>query len=118
MRNALKELHGQRRTFTARFEEIRDHANYRGRSMSVVLLQNVRLDGIFVADHVWMPCTIGWQINLHAGDVVEFQARVDKYVKGYFGTKDVVKPKSEDYTLVYPRKIRILKAITRYGMAE
>lgn len=58
-----------------------------------------------VADHVWFTCSKSWD-NLIANDIVEFDARVGKYEKGYKGYReDVFNPVSIDYRLERPTKV-------------
>jgi hypothetical protein len=48
------------------------------------------------------------RLNLKPGDVIQFEGRVDTYIKGYRGYRDDVydAPIEEDYRLVYPTKFK------------
>jgi hypothetical protein len=58
-----------------------------------------------LTDHLWFNVTEEFrQLNLRSGDIVEFNARVTLYEKGY-RDDDEDNPKRLDYHLSYPRKI-------------
>lgn len=63
-----------------------------------------------VADHVWLTCG-KWSLGLSPGDRFSFEARVQRYEKGYKGFygrgEDI--PIQDDYRLVNPSKVKILK---------
>lgn len=107
MRAGLKQYHGQRRSFSATFVRY-ETRTVRTKLRQMLLLRNVRCEGEIVADHAWMHVSAGWPEDLQEGETVRFQARVDRYVKGYFGRRESAynKPIEVDYCLVYPRKIR------------
>ncbi|MCI0712746.1 MAG: hypothetical protein L0154_21500 [Chloroflexi bacterium] len=110
MRKELKALAGQRMRFRGQVERFGKKTAYRGPDKDTLLLTNInRADSdAVVADHLWL--TAGKQLKdlkLQVGDVIEFDARVDKYVKGYFGWRDdVYKPTEVDYRLTYPTKFK------------
>ena len=60
-----------------------------------------------ITDHLWFNNTKAFQaVNLEAGDVVEFDARVKPYEKGYKGRREYVdKPITIDYKLSWPTKV-------------
>lgn len=64
--------------------------------------------GLVVADHLWLDETQALAaLDLQPGEVVEFQASVTAYIKGYFGRReDVHRPMERDYTLSYPTQVR------------
>ena len=74
------------------------------------MLLKVECEGVVVASHVWL--TFGRRFHsavLLPGDLIQFDARVKQYEKGYKGRKlDVYKPVSKDYGLSYPTKIKVL----------
>lgn len=83
-----------------------------------ILLKDIKLyksDEVIV-DHLWF--SLGKQfrdLNLKEGDIISFDARVSKYVKGYMGdelyflnkTGRLPAPISTDYKLERPTKIKI-----------
>jgi len=64
--------------------------------------------GTLVADHLWVDLTKEFMLlKLNSGDMVEFRARVKKYVKGYKGWRAINDaPIETDYTLVNPTKVK------------
>ena len=54
----------------------------RGRNVKTVMLLDVKIEGTgkFVADHVWLTCA-KWSARLKPGDVISFEARVQRYEK-------------------------------------
>ena len=83
---------------------------FRNLPLRTILLINVRHNEKLVADHVWLTC--GRRIYsaiLIPGDLIQFDARIKEYEKGYKGRReDVYKPISRDYCLSYPTKIKVL----------
>lgn len=65
--------------------------------------------GHFMADHIWFNMTVGFEAlgELKPGDVIKFEARVKRYVKGYKGYRDDVedRPIEVDYKLSFPTKV-------------
>ena len=61
-----------------------------------------------MADHLWVDLTKEFMLlKLNSGDMVEFRARVKKYVKGYKGWRAINDaPIETDYTLVNPTKVK------------
>jgi hypothetical protein len=62
-----------------------------------------------LAEHLWFTCG-KWSFGLAPGDVVEFDARVGDYVKGYQGRREDVYdvPVSRDWKLQRPTKVLVL----------
>ena len=108
MRDELQRYSGQRRMFTATFDRSQPSTIKRLRG-NVVLFKDIRVDDMLVADHAWMQLTEAFKIGLRHGERVRFQARVERYIKGYFGDPALVtfaKPIGVDYRLVDPRKVQ------------
>jgi hypothetical protein len=84
---------------------------YKG-PLKTVLLKDVRPpdDSQVYTDHLWFNLTKGFEaLNLKEGDVVQFDARVKKYQKGYMGRQWPVDAAVEwDYKLSHPTHIRKL----------
>lgn len=108
MRNKLKELGTEnRKTFTGTFERFGWKSGYKGDIPTVLLLDIKDCDGNTITDHLWFNKTKGFEkLNLVRGDIVQFNARVSEYIKGYFGYREnVYKPAEKDYRLTYPTKL-------------
>ena len=82
------------------------------------MLKNIRLYGNndIITDHLWFSLGKQFQkLNLKEGDIISFDARVAKYVKGYKGderyffeeTGRLPPPISTDYKLERPTKMKI-----------
>ncbi len=79
-----------------------------GDERTVLLKDICDAGGVIVCDHLWFNLTKAFALlNLQPGDRVQFDARVKKYVKGYFGRRDDVfdKPAEVDYKLSHPTKV-------------
>ena len=61
-----------------------------------------------MADHVWLnEAKALADLALTPGEVVEFQARVTRYTKGYRGRREGVhKPLERDYRFERPTQVR------------
>ena|SRR5260221_306088 len=110
MREALQAQEGIRATFRGTVARFGTKPAYRGYPIPTVMLKDVMdKKGTIVTDHLWM--VQGKQIkalNLQEGDVVEFDARVTEYTKGYKGYREDVydAPIEVDYRLSNPTKVR------------
>jgi hypothetical protein len=107
MRKDLKTLNEQRIRFKATVERFGKKTNYHGFPESTILFTCVsRVDtGKQVTDHIWF--TVGKTIqalNLKPGDVVEFDARVGDYVKGYVNYREYIDERIIDYKLNRPTR--------------
>lgn len=109
MRTKLRKIGSNaRHTFTGTFERTGWKDNYYG-NIQTVLLSNVKDEhGQIVTDHLWFNLTRGFEAaNPTKGDVLQFNARVSNYIKGYMGYRDDVydHPIEEDYKLSRPTKV-------------
>lgn len=107
MRTELKAINGERKRFTARIERFGSKRAFRGPDIKTILLVDVKAasDGMPITDHLWFAKGKRWD-GIQPGDVVEFDARVGMYEKGYKGHRDdVFNPASKDYRLERPTKI-------------
>lgn len=82
--------------------------------IDTILLINIKLEGSeeIITDHLWF--NLGKQfsdLNLQKGDVIAFNARVAKYKKGYYGSREleIPKPPAGDYKLQRPTKVTVVK---------
>jgi hypothetical protein len=109
MRIKLGAEEGKRKKFRALFERIGKKIIFKGYSEDTVLLKNiVDLEtNNMVADHVWFSYTKGFDKAFVAeGALVEFEARIKEYKKGYVNRKLNFNSQTVDYKLSHPTKIR------------
>jgi len=117
VRSGLIRLEDIRKTFTGTFERYGTRTNWNGFSEKTVLLVDIKdLSGKKVTGHIWFHLTKGFNGlgELKKGTVIQFDARVKSYIKGYKGYREEVqweKPIEEDYKLNNPTKIKILNNI-------
>ncbi len=90
-----------RDTFTGIFERLGSKNGWFGQR--TVLLKDIKnKDGEVVTDHLWFNLTKGFQkLHMRNGDLIQFDARVKAYVKGYNNID-----KRIDYKLSYPTKLK------------
>lgn len=114
MRKELKEMQNIRKTFTGKFKRYGSKTNWHGFPEKTVLLIEIKdSSGREVTDHIWFRMTKGFENlgELREGAVVQFDARVKEYIKGYNGYKEEVqweRPIEQDYKLNNPSKIKVL----------
>jgi hypothetical protein len=109
MRKALAAENGVRKKFRAMFSRVGKKVNYKGYSEETILLKNiVDLEtNKLVADHVWFSFTKGFEkVTLVEGMVLEFEARVKEYKKGYVNKDLKINNSTTDYKLSHPTKIK------------
>jgi hypothetical protein len=113
-RHKLEKVEGERKRFRATFERYGSKPAFRGPAQRTVLLKDVTdvATGAIATDHLWFNLTKGFEaVNPIHGDVIEFDARVKGYSKGYRGHReDVYNPPSWDYKLSHPTRIRLIEA--------
>ena len=115
MRKNLKNIEGERLRFKATVERFGKKTSFKGFPEDTILFKNViRLDNNELAtDHIWF--TVGKTIsslNLNSGDVVEFDARVGDYVKGYVNYREFIDERTVDYKLNRPTRFKIIHKAT------
>ena len=79
MRQKMKSISGQRERFRATFSRTGTKKNYHGFPETTLLFDDVcrEKNGQLISDHLWFNNTKSFQaVNLEAGDVVEFDARI------------------------------------------
>ena len=110
MREQLKENAGVRGRFFGSFVRYGCKRTYKGYAEETILLGEVKdSTGMVVSDHLWFTCGKSFKSlgRLVPGDVVEFEARVLPYLKGYVhGGLD---ERTIDYKLSHPTKIKLRK---------
>jgi hypothetical protein len=111
MRSKLSEDEGIRKKFRAVFSRFGKKVNYQGYSESTVLLTNV-VDveqKSVVTDHAWFSLTKGFEsIKLEPGMIIEFEARVKGYEKGYVNKRFGINQKKQDFKFSHPGKIVVV----------
>jgi hypothetical protein len=121
MRKQLAKLDGVRGTFTGTVVRFGSKTSY-GYTVRTLLLVNVRdLTDNPITDHLWFNLTKGFAaLNLLPGDVVQFDARVKPYTKGYQGHREDVFdcPVQQDYKLSHPTKLKKLAKTTHTDNPE
>jgi len=111
MRQQLEKIEDERLTFVGVFERYGTKTNWNGYPENTILLKDIKNQlGKNVTDHIWFSLTKGFQNlgKLENGDIVQFQARVKPYTKGYVGRNEfdmVVDEREIDYKLNNPTKI-------------
>lgn len=105
MRKQLKKLNGQRFRVTATFNRFGTKDGFRGPEKTV-LLTDIKKDGALITDHLWFACGKTFEsLELTAGDIIAFDARVTAYEKGYRGRRAEAWTEV-DYRLERPTKAR------------
>jgi hypothetical protein len=111
VRVALKAIDQVRKKFQGVYEREGKKINWNGYSEPTILLRHVRDEaGVVVTDHLWFARTKTFDAlgPLKTGDLIEFEARVTHYRKGYVNRKIRVNESSVDYKLSRPTKLRII----------
>jgi hypothetical protein len=108
MREKLQPLEGQRLRFRG---EVGRFAIKKVFAVETILIKNIaRLDtGETITDHLWsLAGKTFLEPSLEKGSVIEFNARVAPYTRGYFNPRKEIDERSIDYRLVYPSKLLVL----------
>jgi|SRR5882762_2188922 len=109
MRKELAAEEGKRKKFKAIFDRVGRKVNYKGYSEETILLKNIiDLESQkIMADHVWFSYTQGFiKASLNPGDMIEFEARVKEYRKGYINRNYKINNSTKDFKLSNPTKIK------------
>lgn len=115
MRQGLEKINGKRDIFTGIFERYGTKTNFKGYNEKTILLKDIKRGSKdIITDHVWFSMTKGFKAlgELKEGDIIEFNARVREYRKGYKGYREEAQfehPIEIDYRLSHPSKIRICR---------
>ena len=108
MRCELGKLEGERKRFRAQVEDF--GIGHRAKRAETILLIDVcRTDApnAIVADHIWFrkgPQFTGVSI----GDVIEFDAEVEQYEKGYMNFRLGIDETTVDYRLSKPSNVQVV----------
>ena len=112
MRRELAKEEGKRKKFQALFDRVGKKVNYKGYSEETILLKNI-LDlesQKIVADHIWFSYSKSFiNASISVGDVIEFEARVKEYRKGYVNRNYKIDNSTTDFKLSNPTKIKRFK---------
>lgn len=111
MRKELSTREGQRKRFRAVIGKFGSKVNFRGYTDTTILLKRIiEIDtNKVVADHVWFNLTKGFEDkNLSENSVIEFEARVKEYKKGYVNRRYGINNQTKDYKLSHPTKIQVI----------
>jgi hypothetical protein len=112
MRQELKKMAEQRELFRGEFKKYGLKTGYRGPSTETILLTSIRdSNGNLICDHLWFNMTKGFEQlgTLKAGDIIQFEARVKKYRKGYINRGAGIDQSKFDYKLSHPTKVSIIR---------
>jgi len=109
MRNSLAAQAGERKKFNAVFVRLGKKTNYKGYSKDTILFKDVcEADtNRKVTDHLWFSYSKAFEkVELKAGNVIEFEARVKSYTKGYLNKRYHIDKKTTDFKLSHPTRIK------------
>lgn len=112
MRTTLKKLDQVRKKFRGVFQREGKKINWNGYSEPTILLRSITDEaGKVVTDHLWFSKTKSFDAlgKLEQGDVIEFEARITPYLKGYVNRRSKIDQSSTDYKLSRPTKVSIVK---------
>lgn len=106
MREELKKYYNQRIRVRATVERYGIRSTYKGSNKMTILLKDITNTNTqeYLSDHIWF--TVGKRfekLKLISGDIIEFDARIDTYSKGYAEDSHI------DYKLAYPTNIEIIE---------
>ncbi|HTF20134.1 MAG TPA: hypothetical protein VK658_18820 [Chryseolinea sp.] len=113
MRTTLKKLDQVRKKFRGVFQREGKKTNWHGYGEPTILLRSITDDaGKVVTDHLWFNKTKSFDAlgRLDQGDVIEFEARITPYRKGYVNRRGKIDESSTDYKLSRPTKLRIVRS--------
>lgn len=105
VRSQLLSILEFRGTFTGKYVR---HGSKKGNASKItILLKDIYNDTVNV-DHVWFNRTGGFMKlgHLKSGDIIQFDARVKKYIKGS-GKRNI--PVITDYKFNYPTNVKLIK---------
>lgn len=101
----------QRLRFTATVERFGERKNFKGVPTPTILLKSIRLIGEdkILTDHLWFTKGKSWD-GCNIGSLIEFDARISEYTKGYKGHREDVtdSPVTIDYKLTRPTNIVLI----------
>lgn len=109
MRAKLGKYFGERRTFQGVFKRFGSKSDYKGPVKTILIVNLVDfVTKKVLTDHIWFTCGKQFdRLDLREDDVVRFDARVTKYLKGYQGRNEFGEEGFQelDYRLSYPSNV-------------
>jgi len=108
LRKELKKIEHQRELFRGIFKKYGHKTGYKGASTETILLVAIRdSNENLISDHLWFNMTKGFEQlgTLKEGDILQFEARVKKYRKGYVNRRAGIDQSEFDYKLSHPTRI-------------
>lgn len=116
MRTELKKRQGKRGIFTATFERFGTAKGWQGREIITLLFRHVcDSTGAEVTDHLWFKQIKAFNgLGLKPGDVIEMEARVKPYEKGYKGSRwsdgwgESESSGETDFKLAFPTRVKVV----------
>lgn len=112
MRKKLAEEGGIRKKFRGVFSRLGKKVNYKGYSEETVLIEHVVDDETneIMCDHIWFSLTKGFaKLKLTKDDVLQFDARIKEYQKGYKNSTYKINNTTKDFKLSHPTNISLAK---------
>ncbi len=112
MRKNLQDKVGLRKKFRALFTRFGKKVNYNGYTDITILLTEIvdAETSLVVTNHHWFAYTKGFEkVALKEGAMIEFDARVKIYKKGYVNRKLSINKRQSDYKLSHPTNIRVIR---------
>lgn len=110
MRTGLKNELGNRKKFRGTFIRTGKKTGFNGYRQETILLKDI-LDvesGAVLTDHLWLNLTKSFEIaRIKEGMVIEFEARIKEYTKGYVNKRYKIDRQKKDYKLSHPTKFRV-----------
>ncbi len=98
----------QREKYKATFKRFGIRSGYKGAIETVLLIDVIDKYHRLITSHLWMDCGKQFdKLKLKEGDMVQFNARVKVYEKGYLGYDEIGDKAfpTIDYGLSYPSKV-------------
>lgn len=114
MRVRLSEGEGQRKKFRATFSRFGKKVNFKGYTEETILLINVTEceTGKKVTSHLWFSYSGAFQkLHLTEGLLLQFEARVKAYKKGYVNKAAGINKQQKDFKLSHPTKVEIIDPV-------
>jgi hypothetical protein len=114
MRKKLAEEVGARKKFQGVFARYGKKVNYKGYSEETVLVEQIvdAETNQMMCDHLWFSLTKSFKkLNLTSGDVLQFDARIKEYQKGYKNSAYKINNTTKDFKLSHPTNISLTKKI-------
>jgi hypothetical protein len=116
VRKKLAKDAGVRKRFSARVVRLGKKINFKGYSEETILLAQITDVSVneVVADHLWFTFSLTFQkANPAEGSLIEFDARVTDYQKGYVNKSLGINKRHKDFKLSHPTNIKLVTSLPR-----